>query len=78
MWFAMTERYKKTNKHADTAVMDSLALFGLKQASFYEVGHRLNKRMNMSRTSRNKNIPCISLLSRALQATVQSDKCFTL
>lgn len=42
----MTERYKK--KHADTAVMDSLALFGLKQASFYEVGHRLNKRMNMN------------------------------
>lgn len=39
---------KKKKKHADTAVMDSLALFGLKQASFYEVGYRLNKRMNMS------------------------------
>lgn len=39
-------RYKR---HGDAAAVDSLALFGLKQASLYEVGHRLDKELNKNR-----------------------------
>lgn len=39
----------EVKRHGDAAVVDSLALFWLKQASLYEVGHRLDKELNKKR-----------------------------
>lgn len=50
-------------RRGNAVVVDSLALFGLKQAPLYEVGHRLDKELTKARNSvRNINMPLHLLL----------------